>query len=78
MPIKDSVTKKEIEESDVFRPAKDVMKAAFKVAAFEHDSTDAGDIYWDMLCDDLLGTLDEWRVACGMERLKWEKAAPSS
>lgn len=78
MLIKDSVTKKGIEDNDVqFQPAKNVMRAAFRVAAFEHDGTDAGDIYWDILCDEMLEALDAWRVACGMRKLEWEKGAPS-
>jgi hypothetical protein len=74
MPIKIAVTKKEILEADIrFAPAKEVMIAAFEIAAFKHDGSEACDLYWDMLCDDMLEALDAWRVACGMKKISWEK-----
>ncbi len=79
MPIKDSVTRKEVERRDVrFPPAKKVTIAAFEIAAFVHDGSEESDLSWDMLCDDMLIALDEWRAACGMEKLApRNKAAPS-
>lgn len=74
MPIKPSVTKKEIESEHAFPPAKKVALAAYELAAFVHDGSDASDMYWDCLCDDMLEALDEWRVACGLEKLKWKRA----
>jgi hypothetical protein len=74
MPIKDSVTRAEIASEHAFLPARKVAMCAFEVAAFVHDGSDASDMYWDLLCDDMLEALDEWRVACGMKRLSWERA----
>lgn len=68
MPIKDSVTLKAVEADTSFAPAKAVRLAAFRVAAFEHDGSDASDMYWDTLCEDVRDAVNAWEKACGVKR----------
>jgi hypothetical protein len=65
MPIRESVSQKEIDEAPVhFGPAQAVRVAAFKVAAFVHDGSDASDMYWDLLCEEVRAAVDAWEKAC--------------
>jgi hypothetical protein len=65
MPIRESVTQKDVEGEVVhFAPAHAVRVAAYKVAAFVHDGSDASDMYWDMLCEEVRAAVDAWEKAC--------------
>ena len=65
MPIRESVTQKEVEADTEFAPAAAVRMAAYKIAAFEHDGSDVCDMYWDVLCEDVVKAVKAWEKACG-------------
>ncbi len=65
MPIRESVSLKEVEADTSFAEAKAVRLAAFRVAAFEHDGSDASDMLWDVLCEEARDAIRAWEKACG-------------
>lgn len=66
--IRESVSQQYIDEEPAhFGPAQAVRVAAYKVAAFVHDGSDASDMYWDILCFEVREAVDVWAKACGVK-----------
>ena len=65
MPFRESVTQETIDKEPVyFWAAQAVRAAAFRVAAFVHDGSDASDMLWDVLCEEVRAAVDAWEKAC--------------